>query len=164
MNRRDRISIVISPATLVAVLLLAPVAGHGQAPTDEQAKAAAAAKAQAARARGIAEQFEANARVLTVFDRQGKLVSTVGERAFYNNRQQVFSPDRTRLAVIKRDLESQTQGLWVLDVATGNSTLITSHGFGQTETALLRDGFCTPMTVDSSHLSTRLWRGHRQSV
>jgi len=40
--------------------------------------------------------------------------------------QPVFSPDRTRLAVIKRDLESGTRDLWVLDVATGKSTRITS--------------------------------------
>ena len=76
------------------------------------------------RAKRIAQQFERDARVLTVFDRQGKVVTTVGERAIYS--QPVFSPDRTRLAVIKFDLESETQDLWVLDVATGNSTRITS--------------------------------------
>ena len=62
---------------------------------------------------------------ITVFDRQGKVVATVGERAIYDR--PVFSPDRTRLAVRKEDLESETQDVWVLDMATGNSTRITSN-------------------------------------
>lgn len=66
------------------------------------------------------------------------MVTTVGERAVYNNRQQVFSPDRTRLAVIKRDPESGSGDLWVLDVATGNGR-ITSSTSSQNETALLRE-------------------------
>lgn len=81
-------------------------------------------KAKAARARQIAQQFETNARVLTVFDRQGKVVATVGERALYN--QPVFSPDRTRVAVNKFDGETESGDVWVVDVATGRSTRITS--------------------------------------
>jgi len=111
---------VIATAALSAVLMLAPAPGLGQAP--------ATAGDQALRAKRIAEQFEAQARVLTVFDRQGKVVTTVGERAIYWD--MVFSPDRTRLAVAKEDVESETQNLWVLDVATGKSTRITS---GQNE-------------------------------
>ena len=112
---------VMATAALSAVLLLAPMPGLGQA----AAPANAEEKARALRAKRIAEEFEADALVLTVFDRQGKVVTTVGERALYF--QPVFSPDRTRLAVIKSDLESETQDLWVLDVATGNSTRITSN-------------------------------------
>ncbi len=124
-------AIATTAVALCVAVFLAPVAGQslqgrqGQAPTDEQAKAAAAAKDKAVRAKRIAQNFEANARVLTVFDRQGKVVATVGERALYNG--PVFSPDRTRLAVVKRDLESRTDDLWVLDVATGNSTRITAN-------------------------------------
>ncbi len=113
---------IVTTAALCAAVFLAPVAGQGpqaQGPTDERAKAAAAAKDKAVRA----ELFETRPRVLTVFDRQGKVVSTVGEPAIYRN--PVFSPDRTRLAVIKSDLENETADLWVLDVATGKSTRIT---------------------------------------
>jgi serine/threonine-protein kinase len=118
-----RVAIVIATAALFA-LLLAPAPGLGQAPAPAKAGDQPDDKAKAARAKQIAEQFERNARVLTVFDRQGKVVTTVGERALYWD--PVFSPDRTRLAVTKRDLESETWDLWVLDVATGKSTRITS--------------------------------------
>ena len=47
--------------------------------------------------------------MLTVFDRQGKDVTTVGERAIYFS--PTFSPDRTRLVVTKRDLESETSDI-----------------------------------------------------
>ena len=119
MKNTYQVTMVMATAALCAALLLAPMPGMGQAP------APATAGDQALRARRIAQQFEAQARVLTVFDRQGKVVSTVGERAIYS--QPVFSPDRTRLAVRKVDLESDTSDLWVLDVATGKSTRITSN-------------------------------------
>jgi Tol biopolymer transport system component len=115
-----QVAMVMATAALCAVLLLAPAPALGQAP----APATAADKDKAVRARRIAERFERDARVLTVFDRQGNVVTTVGERALYNR--PVFSPDRTRLAVLKNDLESETVDLWVLDVATGKSVRITS--------------------------------------
>jgi hypothetical protein len=40
-----------------------------------------------------------NARRLAVFDREGRVVSTVSERGLYS--QPAFSADRTRLAVVK---------------------------------------------------------------
>jgi Tol biopolymer transport system component len=60
--------------------------------------------------------------VITLVDRQGKTVQTVGELGSYS--QPAFSPDGTRVAVIRND-----QGkvhVWVLDVATGKETQITS--------------------------------------
>ena len=137
---------VLAAAALCAVLLLAPMPSLGQAP------APANVGDQALRARRLAEQFEAQARVLTVFDRQGKVVSTVGERALYSA--PVFSPDRTRLAVVKRDLESGTEDLWVLNVATGKSTRITSN---QTQAQELVD---TPVwSPDGSQVAYRALRG-----
>ena len=96
MRRRHEILVVASVVALVAALRLAPVLA----------------------------QEPAQARVLTVLDRQGNVVATVGERAMYSD--PVFSPDGTRLAVVKRDLESGTQDLWVLDIATARGTRITS--------------------------------------
>ena len=123
MKNAYQFAMAMATAALFAVLLLAPAPSRGQAP----APANADDKAKAARAKRIAQQFEAQARVLTVFDRQGNVVTTVGGRAVYvgTRSQLVFSPDRTRLAVIKKNLESGDDDLWVLDVATGNSTQIT---------------------------------------
>jgi Tol biopolymer transport system component len=120
MRNTCQVAMVMATAALSAALLLIPAPGRGQAP----APANADEKEKALRAKRIAQNLAGNARVLTVFDRQGKVVTTVGEPALYN--QLIFSPDRTRLAVIKFDPESETRDLWVLDVATGKSTRITS--------------------------------------
>jgi len=65
-----------------------------------------------------------NARTLTVFDRQGHTTGTVGERGLYNNVS--FSPDRTRVALLRNDPAKGTVDVWVLDVATGKGTPVTS--------------------------------------
>jgi Tol biopolymer transport system component len=106
-----------SGAVLCAALLVYPVSARGQG-TD-------ADRQNAARAERVAREFEAAARVLTVFDRQGKVVTTVGQRGVYFD--PVFSPDRTRLAVIQADFEAETRDVWVFDVATGRRTRITSN-------------------------------------
>lgn len=102
-----------------AALLAFPRTGSAQAKNEERATAAAAARAQ-----NNAQIFEANARTLTVFDRDGKVVSVVGPPALYN--QPVFSPDATRLAVSKTDLTKENIDLWVFDIATGKSIQLTS--------------------------------------
>ena len=121
MKIANQVAILITGAALFAALLMTPVPAMAQVSTTTKLEDEAAA----AKARRIAERFETSARVLTVFDRQGNVVTTVGERAMY--RDAVFSPDRTRLAVIKIDLKSETNDLWVLDIATGTSTGITSN-------------------------------------
>ena len=107
-----------------AALLLAPLPGLGQPPPPDIAYDQFVDTAQAARAERIAQWFETNARVLTVFDRDGKVRHTLGERAMYFR--PVFSPDATRVAVIQGDMQAQSSDLWVFDVATGNGTRITS--------------------------------------
>jgi Tol biopolymer transport system component len=96
----------------------APVAAT-DAQKDEKAKQEAAE-----RARNIARNLEQNSRTLTLFDRDGKVVATLPERHIFN--QPVLSPDRSRIAVIKPDLEKQTNDLWVYDVASGKGTKITA--------------------------------------
>jgi len=61
---------------------------------------------------------------LTLFDRQGAIVTRVGEPGRYT--QAAFSPDGTRLAVIKMDADSNAQDVWTFDVATGKGLAITS--------------------------------------
>ena len=101
--------------TAIAVSLICAA----QAQNAETRKATAAARAQ-----NNAQIFEANARTLTVFDRQGKVVTTVGPPALYN--QPVISPDGKRLVVSKTDLTKENIDLWVFDIATGNSIQLTS--------------------------------------
>ena len=118
MKNLYRISTVTASAALAAMLMLAPLPGLGQS-EQEKAKARAAAKSKA-----IAQALENNSLILNVYDRQGKVVGTVGERGLFGG--PVWSPDRTRVALIKPDLEKETSDLWVLDVATGAGTRVTN--------------------------------------
>ena len=61
---------------------------------------------------------------LTLFDRQGAVVKSVGEAGSYS--QATFSPDGSRLAVVS---DGGSQDIWVFDVATGRRTTITSDAF-----------------------------------
>ena len=79
----------------------------------------------AARARRAAEKFEADARILTVFDGHGNIVTTIGKPGLF--RFPALSPDGSRLAVVERDPESRISDLWVFEVATGTRTRITSN-------------------------------------
>jgi Tol biopolymer transport system component len=106
-----RTSLVTTAAFAFAALLTAVPAG-AQLPRDP-----------AERARVIAQIMEMNARQLTIFDRQGQQVGTVGTRDLYN--QPVFSPDGKSMAVIKPDLEKENNDLWIIDVASSRGRQIT---------------------------------------
>ncbi len=101
--------VVMVTAVVSAALLLAPASGLGQV-ADERAS--------------LAQRFEDMGRQITVFDREGNVVNTIGAPDMYS--QPVFSPDRTHVAVIRRDFAAGTQDLWVFDLATGKLTRITS--------------------------------------
>lgn len=103
----------IAALVVSAISLLAPLPGEAQLPKDP-----------VERAKVIAQIFQANARQLTLFDREGKEVGLVGPRDLYQ--QPVLSPDRARVAVIRADLDKETNDLWVFDVATGKGIQITS--------------------------------------
>jgi Tol biopolymer transport system component len=111
-------TIVRAAAAFLVALLLAPGSGRAQSTDDQKARA------KATRAQAIAQAFELNARVLTLYDREGKVVGTVGPRDLYN--QPVLSPDHKRLAVSRADLDKETQDLWIFDVATGRGTQMTT--------------------------------------
>jgi Tol biopolymer transport system component len=64
-------------------------------------------------------------RQITWFDRQGKILGTVGEPGDY--RDLALSPDGTRVAYRKRS--GQTSNIWLLDLSRGTSTRFT---FGST--------------------------------
>jgi Tol biopolymer transport system component len=114
MKNVNRIA-MIAAAGVLSVLVLAPaVFAQAQNLTPEE---------RAAQARAIA-QARANGNQLTVFDRDGKVLHTVGQRDLYQ--QPSLSPDGNRIVVIRPDPEKETSDVWVLEVATGKSVQITS--------------------------------------
>jgi Tol biopolymer transport system component len=104
---------LLSSLLACTVLLAVPLRAEAQLPRDP-----------VERARVIAQIMEMQSRQLTVFDRQGNAVGVVGPRDLYN--QPVFSPDAKRMAVIKPDLDKETNDLWVVDVASAKAIQITS--------------------------------------
>ena len=109
-------------AITLAVLLLTASYTFAQLPTDPEE-----------RAKVIAQVMRANARQLTLFDREGKELNSVGPKDLYQ--QPVFSPDAKRLAVIKANLEKENNDLWIFDIATGNGRQITFSGMRETSTS-----------------------------
>jgi Tol biopolymer transport system component len=98
--------------TALCAVLLAPALSQAQLPRDP-----------VERARVVSQIMEMNARQLTLFDRQGRPVTTVGTRDLYN--QPVLSPDTTRTVVGKNDLEKENSDLWVIDNASGKAIQLT---------------------------------------
>ena len=117
---RRRSGVLIFAAAVSAALIGAP--GAAQAPAPPRPPDDAAARAAAVRA---ADRLQHFARVLTIYDRRGNIVKTVGEPGLY--RVPVFSPDRTRLVVWKFDPHQERQDLWVVEVASGKATQLTSN-------------------------------------
>ena len=111
MKNPYRITVFAAAAAFAALLLAVP--GQAQLPKDPEE-----------RAKVIAQIMQANSRQLTLFDRDGKELGNMGPKDLYN--QPVFSPDAKRVAVIKADVEKETNDLWIVDIASGNRTQITT--------------------------------------
>lgn len=60
---------------------------------------------------------------LTIFDQGGKPIKKVGKPALYSIG--AFSPDGNRLLVMKKDVNTGQEDLWVLDTNTAKATRIT---------------------------------------
>ena len=75
---------------------------------------------------------------LTLFDRHGAVVARVGEPGFYS--QAAFSPDGSRLAVIKRDIDTDAQDVWTFDVNSGKGRAVTSDASPHTAPVWSPDG------------------------
>ena len=156
---------MLGAAALAAAIAWTPPAAHAQAAQqtaaagqDAKAKQEADEKTKREaeeRARNIARTLELNGRTLTLYDREGKVVSTVAEKAIYN--QPTLSPDRTRVAVIKPDLEKETNDLWAYDLATGKGVQIT--------TTKPREGVQAPAwSPDGKHVAYVSLRGSRFNI
>jgi Tol biopolymer transport system component len=118
------ISKVTAAAAVLTGFLLTPLSVWAQLPRDP-----------VERAKVVAQIFEANARQLTLFDRSGKEISRIGSKDMYQ--QPVLSPDGKRVAVIKGDIDKETNDLWIVDAATGKGTQLT--------TSQAREGSNAPM-------------------
>jgi hypothetical protein len=97
-----------------------------QSESDAMKKTIGAGLQNGSVARFLAEEQRATARPqqIGVFDRQGAIMSKLGEPALYS--QAALSPDGARVAAIKTDRDSGNSDIWVFDIATGKATRITS--------------------------------------
>lgn len=78
-------------------------------------------------------------RHITLFNRQGLVLRTLGDVGFYE--QPAFSPDGTRLAVVKRDTGSPPRRhIWVFDISTGESHQVTFDAAGESQPIWSPDG------------------------
>jgi Tol biopolymer transport system component len=118
MTKADRVALVCA-ATLLGVVCLAGRSTGQELSAEAKDKAAAEA-----RAKRNALAFENNATTIVFYDRAGKRTGGLAERALYN--ETVVSPDGSRVAVVKNDLPSETADLFILDMATGASTRLTT--------------------------------------
>jgi Tol biopolymer transport system component len=118
MNKCGWSVIVFAAASLCLAQSPSPAAGQ------ELSAEAKSKEAADVRAKRNARAFENFATTINLYDRSGKLAGKVGERAMYDDT--VLSPDRTRIAVVKEDLENESADLFVVDVATGKSTRLTT--------------------------------------
>src|SRR5262245_52225545 len=109
--KTHRLAIITTSVVFAALLWAA--AGIAQLPSDP-----------AERAKVIAQILQTNAQQLTIFDRSGMVVKTVGGRALYT--QPSLSPDGGKhLAVVKADLDKESNDIWVFDVQTGEGKQMT---------------------------------------
>jgi Tol biopolymer transport system component len=102
-------------AVTIAVVLFTAMQAAAQLPKDPEERALA-----------VAQIMQTNSRQITLFDREGKELGQVGAKDLYQ--QPVFSPDAKRMAVIKVDVDKESNDLWVVDIATGKATRITVSG------------------------------------
>jgi Tol biopolymer transport system component len=115
MKKAYQAAMVSAAAALAAALALAPAPMRGQ--LNEKDKAV--------KAKQNAKALENNATVMTFYDRTGKQVGPAfGERALYGAA--VLSPDRSRVAFVKNDLDNENADLYVLEIAGGKTTRLTT--------------------------------------
>jgi len=118
MNHFHRMTIA---AAIAAMCLALPMRAAGQELSKEATDKAAAE----ARAKRNAQTFELNASTIVFYDRAGKRIGNpIGERAMYGGA--VISPDGSKVAVVKADLPNESADVYVLDIASGATTRITT--------------------------------------
>jgi len=120
------------------VLNEADVPAFQEALTARSKNAIAAGGKDGTLGRFLAREQNRGLQQLTVFDRKGTVIARVGEPGFYS--QAAFAPDGSRLAVIKRDPDSNAQDVWTFDVDSGKGRAITSDATPDTAPVWSPDG------------------------
>jgi Tol biopolymer transport system component len=75
---------------------------------------------------------------LTIFDRAGNVLQKIGEPGLYSV--PTFSPDGSRLLVVKNDVQSAQADYWTIELATGKQTRLTNDTFGKAAVLWSPDG------------------------
>jgi Tol biopolymer transport system component len=75
---------------------------------------------------------------LTIFDRTGSVLQKIGEPGLYS--QPSFSPDGTRLLVVKNDIQNAQADYWTIEIASGKSTRLTNDTYGKQAALWSHDG------------------------
>ena len=136
---------VVRTAIVSAAVLLCCVRFPLGAAAQELSAEAKDKEVAAARAKRNALQFENNARTIVFYDRAGNRTGALGERALYG--ETIMSPDRSRVAVVKNDLANESADIFILDIATGASTRLTTSA--RTEFVMINNnGSCTPRRMN----------------
>jgi Tol biopolymer transport system component len=118
MKISAHVAVILTAASLCLAQTAGQVVGQG---LSAEAKSKDVAEARAKR---NTQTFQNKASVLTLLDRYGKQTGRVGERAMYDSA--ILSPDGKRVAAIKQDLDNESFDLFVMDVATGAATRLTT--------------------------------------
>src|SRR5439155_13073165 len=111
-------------AIVFAAILLVHASFPALVAAQELSAEAKAKEVAEARAKRNALMFENSATTIALNDRSGKRTGSLGERAMYS--ETVMSPDGSRVAVIIQDLPNESGDLFVLDVAGGAKTRLTT--------------------------------------
>jgi len=99
---------------------------------------------EAERQRNIARTRALNLRQLTAYDNRGKVLAEIADPELYNFPQ--FSPDLTKIAAIKFNLQEESNDIVVIDARSGEEARIT--------VSASREGVGTPVwSPDSSELA-----------
>jgi Tol biopolymer transport system component len=114
----------IRPVAKTAAAIVVFACLPGRAVAQELSAAAKEKNVAEARAKRNAQSFELNATTLVFLDSSGRRTKALGERALYD--ETVMSPDGSRVAVVTEDLANETADLFIVDVAYGTSTRLTT--------------------------------------
>jgi Tol biopolymer transport system component len=93
---------------------------------------------------------------LVWFDRTGRRLGTLGERADYTN--PALSPDGTRVAVGRRDPKSLTRDIWLFDLERGTTSRFTFDPADDLGPAFSPDGTRILFTSDRKGMRDIYWK------